>query len=78
MGSYWFTRQGVVRGAMQCIGQAPQRRRWADMAHRRPAFGAPWTALDRAYGRLRPPRAICLALRRQKPVKVAPIERDGL
>ena len=53
-------RQGAVRGAMGGIGQAPQRGRRADLAHRKPgqafaqrsegvSFVGPWIATDRLF-----------------------------
>ncbi len=45
------TLPGAVRGATWLVGQAPQRRRWVDLAHRRPVFRARWTALRSACGR---------------------------
>jgi len=46
-----FTLAGVVRSAMRCIGQAPQRTRWTDLAHRRPVFRARRTSLCSTCGR---------------------------
>ena len=45
-----FIRLGAKRGAMRGIGQALQRRRWADLAHRRPVFRARWTSLRPTCG----------------------------
>jgi len=46
-----FTLAGAVRSAMRCIGQALQRTRWTDLAHRRPVFRARWTVLCYTCGR---------------------------
>jgi len=46
-----FIRLGTKRGAMRGIGQALKRRRWTDLAHRRPAFRARWTSLMPTCGR---------------------------
>jgi len=40
-----FTLAGAVRSAIRCIGQAPKRTRWTDLAHRRPVFRARRTSL---------------------------------
>jgi len=45
-----FTLAGAVRSAIRCIGQATQRTRWTDLAHRRPVFRARWTSLCSTYG----------------------------
>ncbi|MCP4074359.1 MAG: hypothetical protein GY742_21945, partial [Hyphomicrobiales bacterium] len=61
--------QGAVRSAIWLIGQVPQRRRWADLAHLKGRF---WSSLDCVMFRLwspRPRRKTCLASKRQKPVK---------
>jgi len=44
-------RLGAARRAMRCIGQGPERRRWAVLAHRRPVIGARWTSLRLPCGR---------------------------
>jgi len=51
MESNQSTRLGAERGAMPGIGQGSQRRRWADLAHRRPVFHARWTSLRPTCGR---------------------------
>jgi len=51
MASNQSTRQGAKRRAMWGIGQASQRWRWADLAHRRPVFHARRASLRPAYGR---------------------------
>ena len=40
MGSDQFTLQGAVRGAIWLIGQAPERSRWAGLAHLKGRFFA--------------------------------------
>jgi len=46
-----YTLAGAVRSAIRCIGQALQRTRWTDLAHRRPIFRACWTSLCSTCGR---------------------------
>ena len=64
-----FARLGERRRAMWCIGQAVQRRRRADLVHRRPAYQAFWTSLRSPCGRPGPRRRSRLASRPDKPVK---------
>ena len=45
-----LTRLGASRRAIWVIGQAAQRRRWADFPHRRPGSPAPWSASRTACG----------------------------
>ncbi len=42
-------RRGAQRDVGR-IGQAPQRTRWTDLAHRRPVFRARWTSLCSTCG----------------------------
>jgi len=51
MESNLATLAGAVRSAMRCIGQAPQRTRWTDLARRRPVFRVRWTSLCCTGGR---------------------------
>ena len=44
------TLAGAARSAMRCIGQAPQRTRWTDLAHRRPVFRVRRTSLCSTCG----------------------------
>jgi len=46
-----YTLAGAVRSAIRCIGQAPQRTRCVDLAHRRPVFRVRWTSLCSTCGR---------------------------
>ncbi len=64
-----FARLGERRRAMPGIGQAVQRRRRADLVHRRPAYQAFWTSLRSPCGQPGPRRRSRLASRPDKPVK---------
>ncbi len=46
MGANRLLRQGAARRAMQRIGQAPQRRRGADLPLLRPGSFAPWLGAE--------------------------------
>ena len=74
-GSDQSIRSGAVCSAMWFIGQAPQRKRWTDLAHRRPGFRTRWTSLQPPCGRPSPRRDPRLASRRETPVKRIQCER---